>query len=238
MDPNCPWSDLAPSTLQWCEAQLCAWIREPANTYSNLAYIALGIYMLYDSRCSKLAYLKLLGYFNILLGFMSGFYHASGSLIGEMFDFSAMFLFSAYFIVAALARLYSWHNTKVILTALLLAVITIGALFSYPPLGPYMFAAQIVTAAFLEHQIWMKPGVKHASFRNFVIAFSVLLIAFFIWNLDRSRIVCFADVHWINGHAVWHLLTATSTFFVYKFYTQFKDIAAYDFSKRRKPETV
>ncbi len=228
----CPWTSLAPSTLQWCEQQLCAWVREPSNTFSNLAYIFFGIYMLYDSRDSKEVHLKLLGYFSILLGFMSGFYHASGSLIGELFDFSAMFLFSSYFITAALARLNKWTNTKILTVALMLAVGTIAANVAYPLAGPYLFAFEIILSAYLEFRIWKKPGVTHAKFKNFVISFGLLQVAFIIWNLDRSRIICFPDTHWISGHAIWHVITAISGYFIYRFYSQFKHLAAYDFSQR------
>lgn len=187
--------------------------------------------MLYDSRNTKLAYLKLLGYFGILLGLMSGFYHASGSLIGELFDFSAMFLFSTYFIVAAAARLYGWKNSKVLTTGAFLAFATITTLVFIPLLGPSLFASQIALAAFLEYRIWKQPGVAHPSFKNFVIAVVLLNVAFLIWNLDKSKIICDPDLHWISGHAVWHLITAVGAFYVYKFYAQFKHLDAYDFTK-------
>lgn len=187
--------------------------------------------MLYDSRKTKLAYLKLLGYFGILLGLMSGFYHASGSLIGELFDFSAMFLFSTYFIVAAAARLYGWKNSKVLTVGAFLALATITILIIVPLIGPSLFASQIALAAYLEYRIWKQPGIAHPSFKNFVIAVVLLNVAFLIWNLDKSKIICDPDLHWISGHAVWHLITAVGAFFVYKFYAQFKHLDAYDFTR-------
>lgn len=233
MDQSCPWTSLAPSTLQWCEQQLCAWVREPSNTYSNLIYIIVGLYILYDTRKFREVYLKVLGYFSILLGFMSGFYHASGSLIGELFDFSAMFLFSSYFITAALARLYGWGNSKVLSTALILAGGTIAANVIYPLAGPYLFASQMILSFYLEFRIWKQPNIAHAKFKNFIISFLLLQLAFVIWNLDRSRIVCDPDNHWISGHAIWHILTGFGALYVYKFYSQFRHLAAYDSNERK-----
>ena len=50
MQDGCPWSELshfAPPNVKWCEAQVCGWIVEPANTWSNLAYILLGALLLW-----------------------------------------------------------------------------------------------------------------------------------------------------------------------------------------------
>ncbi|MEK6554677.1 MAG: ceramidase domain-containing protein, partial [Bdellovibrionota bacterium] len=112
MEDICPWSTLAPATLQWCERQLCSWIREPANTWSNLAYIIIGIMILIECRKANLGPQRILGFFAILLGLMSGFYHASGSLIGEIVDLSSMFLISVYIISANYAPLHLWSQKK------------------------------------------------------------------------------------------------------------------------------
>src|SRR4051812_39077167 len=53
MQDGCPWSELshlAPPNLKWCEAQVCGWIVEPANTWSNLAYGLLGAALLVARR--------------------------------------------------------------------------------------------------------------------------------------------------------------------------------------------
>ena len=44
--PQCPWyelSEIAKPNVKWCEATVCGWITEPANTWSNLAFIGMGI---------------------------------------------------------------------------------------------------------------------------------------------------------------------------------------------------
>ena len=49
--PNCPWHSsadlLGAPNIKWCEATLCGWISEPANTWSNLLYLvsALALYL-------------------------------------------------------------------------------------------------------------------------------------------------------------------------------------------------
>ena len=50
LDPQCPWyelSEIAKPNVKWCEAPVCSWITEPANTWSNLAFIFMGIFIWY-----------------------------------------------------------------------------------------------------------------------------------------------------------------------------------------------
>ena len=38
LPPGCPWSGFTPPNVDWCEEELCAWVVNPADTWSNLAY--------------------------------------------------------------------------------------------------------------------------------------------------------------------------------------------------------
>ena len=52
--------------------------------------------------------------------------------------------------------------------------------------------------------------------------FSGLLIAAFVCSmLDQANVWCYPDSHLIQGHAVWHVITAVSFYFIYLFYSQF-----------------
>ena len=46
MSDLCPWDGLPPGTVSFCEARLCAWVAEPANAWSSLAYVLMALYML------------------------------------------------------------------------------------------------------------------------------------------------------------------------------------------------
>lgn len=217
----CPWSHLEPSTLEWCERRLCAWISEPANTWSNIIFIVVGILILIECRKRNLGSIKLLGAFSILLGFMSGFYHATASLIGELVDFSSMFLISVFLISANYARVKNWSQTKTFRFAATLTFFTLLTLFLYPVTGPFLFATQVVWASALEYIEWRKSPRK-PQYKWFIWSFCILQVAFLIWNLDRLKILCDPDNHSINGHATWHILTGISIWMMSKFYSQFK----------------
>lgn len=221
MDINCPWSSMQPATLQWCERPLCEWIREPANTWSNLAYIFVGILLYYQSKKQKAPHLGLLGIFSILIGLMSGFYHASGTFLGEVLDFSTMFMMTTYTVCANLARLYGWSYQRLRAVALGGLISSIVLLVVFQNIGIELFALQMLLTFGLELKIIRaeKGKINHLPLLGFIISFS---IAYIIWRLDHYRIVCNPDFHWINGHALWHILTAVGIWFVYHFYAQFK----------------
>lgn len=217
----CPWSSLKPATLQWCERALCEWIREPANTWSNLAYIFIGVLIFYQSKKNKAPHLGLLGIFSTLIGLMSGFYHASGSFVGEVLDFSTMFMMTTYSVCANFARLYSWTYERLRAVALILITLSIALLVAFQNIGIEIFALGLGATLLLEYKIIkiQKEAINHKPLLGFIVFFAV---AYGIWILDHEKIVCYPDFHWLTGHALWHVLTAIGIWFVYQFYSQFK----------------
>ena len=90
LQPGCPWYEvslLAPPNVKWCEASQCSWITEPANTWSNLAYIiaAVIIYKLYKNNGGEV--LKRASWYAFWIGITSGIYHASYNFFTQVFDF-------------------------------------------------------------------------------------------------------------------------------------------------------
>lgn len=218
---QCPYADWAPSTHIWCEEMLCSWIREPANTYSNATYLIIGIIILIQSRKQLYPHLKLLGWYSILLGFMSGFYHATSSFFGEVLDYGSMFLISSYMVSANLSRLYKWSPRKMTLAATTLFVFSVAGLVAFRTVGAPFFGAQIVATLILE-LILIRQGGTRPLYRSLWTALGLFLGAWGIWNLDTHKIVCDPQNHFINGHAIWHITTGIAIYFIFKFYAQFE----------------
>jgi len=42
---QCPWDSWAPASVRFCEEQLCAWVTQPANTYSNVFFLVAGFFI-------------------------------------------------------------------------------------------------------------------------------------------------------------------------------------------------
>lgn len=217
---SCPYGTWEPSTLQWCEQQLCSYIREPANTWSNLGFIFVGIWMIWHCWRTPYGHLRLLGSFGIVLGLMSGFYHATSSFIGEVLDYSAMFFISTFFLAMALARKRSWNYQQVRVAAFMILIPSILLLIKFKIIGAFLFGLQIAGAVILEIDLYKQAEPK-AHYRYFFGSIGCFLFAYIVWTLDKERIVCSETTHWISGHAIWHLVNAASLVCMYKFYHQF-----------------
>ncbi len=218
---QCPYTEWVPSTHEWCEEKLCSWIREPANTYSNSAYIIVGIIILIKCREKLYPHVKVLGYFAILLGFMSGFYHATSSFFGEVLDYGSMFLISSYLLTANLSRLYKWTPIKMSITASVLFIVSIIGLVQFKTIGAPLFGCQIAVALVIE--IYMdRKGHPRPDYKSLIASCVLFLGAYGIWVLDTNKIVCDPTNHFINGHAIWHIATGIAVYFIFKFYAQFE----------------
>lgn len=66
------WDGWNQPNVNWCEAHLCEIISTPSNTWSNLAYVAAGVYMMKQAGRSK--DVQLFGPAAIATGVFSGKY--------------------------------------------------------------------------------------------------------------------------------------------------------------------
>ena len=108
--PSCPWYDITEKTgapnIKWCEETLCQWVSEPANTWSNLGYIIVGVFIIYLANKHKHnSNLKQFGPIVIFMGAMSLFYHQSNFYGSQILDFVGMFFFVGWAIGQNLIRL-------------------------------------------------------------------------------------------------------------------------------------
>ena len=100
LPPDCPWGGWTPPDLQHCEANLCGWITTPANTWSNLAYVAVGVWIWRRAAKRDLLAAGGLGPVSIAVGVTSFAFHASYTFAGQVLDYGGMFLLIGW----ALAR--------------------------------------------------------------------------------------------------------------------------------------
>ena len=111
---GCPWSGWMLPNLKWCEENLCAWVTAPANTWSNLAYIALGLLMWREARRMGSAPLRIFGPASIVVGVFSLVYHASYTFFFQFFDFIGMFVFCFVLIVLNWRRLGRLRDSQIV----------------------------------------------------------------------------------------------------------------------------
>lgn len=225
--PPCPWDQFRPAAVHFCERELCAWIEQPANTWSNLAYVIVGLVIIRLARREGHPQLAAIGLIEILLGFGSAYFHASSTHWGEVVDIGCMFLFSSYVLVINFNR---WLCTRgpglsrrvQVAIFLLISSVSILAVSLFQGwVGIVLFAAQAVGAGRLERLLYRQraPGV---SYRPLFALLGTFALAWGIWWLDILKIVCDPDNHFLQGHAAWHLLNSLCFLFLYRFYRQLR----------------
>jgi len=208
---TCPWSDFAPATIAFCEARRCAWVVEPSNAWSNLAYVICGRVVLARSR--RRTPLVLIGVAAILIGLGSFSFHGTGTRIGELLDVSAMYLLSALAIVFTMRRIWSLSSAAFITSYLGIVGLSVALMIGLHSNGIATFTAQIGIAVCAELYLYVsRPQARCASYRHQHLMIASFALAFAIWNADKLNLLCDPDNHLVTGHAIWHLLTAVAVY--------------------------
>lgn len=239
IQPGCPWykaqQTYGPPNLKWCEATQCAYINEPANTWSNLGYLLVPflIYFLYKSKFKGHASLKRFtlhwGISVFLMGLASFVYHATNNAFTQIFDFVGMFLMINIPIAINLQRIRGIDPK------------------TYPQFWSWLFAVDLLVFqcfGFLDIPIQHTVGINvliilgteiiaqmkertsaHTNFKSslryFWLSLVVMALAQFFSQLDLKRIWCEPDNLILHGHALWHVFGAVGMFTIYLHYRQF-----------------
>lgn len=225
MQPGCPWTDLYnayPPNVKWCEAHLCSWVTNPANTWSNLVYIFLA-WFIWQSAKKNNPSLKVFGPSLFIVGTSSLIYHASNNFFTQFLDFIGMYVF-----VCLMLSLNLWRMGVVNMSSFkkmywgqvaFFGVLTIlGRVVNFPIQALVLLIGIGITLT--EIKLWKKnPQTKYGYFLGAI--FSVLFAV--SWSImDVTRTFCDPHNHIIQGHAIWHLFSALGLWLAYKFYEQFK----------------
>ena len=227
MPLNCPWDGFSPAALHFCEAELCAWIEQPTNTWSNVAYILIGAWLIRKATSAGRSDLAIIGVIEILIGIGSFFFHMSSTHIGEVVDVGCMFLLVGYVLVVNMHRFLvktrgeglTFKKQLVVFGGLVTT--SVGVLIWFKgDVGVVLFAIQAVVAGHLEMRIRRTnpDGISYRPLAHLVLAFAV---AWAVWWVDILGIKCDPTNHIIQGHAVWHVINAFVFVFLYQFYRQY-----------------
>ncbi len=219
MLPDSPWRFLlffGEPNVKWCEAQFASWVTEPANTWSNLAFIFAGLVMLPFAKGERSLWLRLFGPSMLVLGVWSGLYHASFTFFFQVFDFLGMFLVLLCPLCIALERLgrpvarpvLTWLAGSLGLTALMVVM----TLLHLP--GQLLVVLMALGIVGGEFAIWRQGKPANRPF--FLAALSMLVVGETFSALDVTRNFCHPDDHLVQGHAFHHVMV--SLCFVFTFF--------------------
>lgn len=217
----CPWHEAAVAVgapnIKWCEATLCGWISEPANTWSNLAYLVLGAVIAWQNRRMPHYELRWMGPAMLLMGGFSLVYHASNNYLTQVFDFLGMYLLVFWMLVINLRRLgwFARERQKAVFVALCVAGTLLVHLMYLAELKFQLIIAAATLAIMISEV--MARRYRRVRLGNFLTGLVLLCVAQAASLADLTRVYC-EPGSWLQGHAVWHVLSAVALYFACRHY--------------------
>lgn len=207
---------------------------QPINTYSNIVYFFLGLIVFqwgfrdlkskqnsFKNSITRFPAISMLaGICLMYLGIGSAFFHASLTYTGQRVDMNGTYGITLVLIAIGLLNVFlKGKATKqvelfvtIFLVLLILAFYFIAPMVSSAVLLPVMFLIllALVLTNYFQHR-------KEKYLILGIMAFVLLFFAIKIRTLDVQKINCDPYSIW-QGHAFWHLLTASSSFLTYSFF--------------------
>jgi len=222
-------------TVEYCEFNhVNKFFHQPMNTYSNLAYFFFGVLIIqiawedYKNRGKKslnrMAQFPLLsalmGIYFIYLSFGSAFFHASLTYVGQRVDMNGTYGVSITLLSIGFYHIlhkidfsdtlkYIWAGASVLI---IMAFLKIALLISSSVLLPMMILLLTLMNVINYFQFRKERSILIA-----ILSFALIIIALKIRTLDVQKIGC-DPYSFYQGHALWHFLTALSSFCSYAFF--------------------
>ncbi|MFQ5770269.1 MAG: ceramidase domain-containing protein [bacterium] len=208
----------------FCEEIRNGPIRQPLNTWSSVIFIPIGLWVVRRSFLDKLAapqlspvrrhkrYGLIYGWSLVVMGLGSWLFHASLTYVGHFIDVTGMYFLGGFLFTYGLSRKLRQSATAFSLVYALVVFPLVFFQWFHPEASRYAFGALIFSALCVEI-------ILHKSLSNwlFVGALVSLGLGFGIWILDERKLLCWPE-SCLQGHALWHILTAISTQFSYLYY--------------------
>jgi len=224
-----------PGQLAWefCEASRPGLIKQPYNTWSNISFILSGLATgwllmrgVYERFNNGMTQNPFYGIFYaslvVLLGPGSMAMHATTTMIGGFFDMLSMYLVASFTVAYAMQRFFRLkplHFVGLFTLVLLICLWADGAPYHiiFWFFGDTTFAFFIGLTIFIET---LNTYVRHLhhELKWAIAAVGSLLTAFFIWNITRTGTSLCDPYSPFQGHAIWHILDAVSTFCLFRYY--------------------
>lgn len=221
----------------FCEAIRSDGIKQPANAWSSLAFVVVAGMVLMRRRgkpsAGRAVYPLLYAFTLLVIGFGSAYFHATLSFRGQFADVLGMYL------IATLALLYSVDRLRALPGAALVGgyvgtnAVLAMLLYWMPVVRRVVFGLLIAVVLFVEILSRRKSGPGSAT-RPLWIAAAIMGLAFVVWSLDYTRMLCRPD-SWMQGHAVWHVLGAAAAWYLFRYFSESRPPAGNGINGQLRP---
>jgi hypothetical protein len=206
--------------MHFCEGLTRGPMVQPANALSSLAFVVVGAYLFRLVRADRPVF-RLFPISAVLVGITSFLYHATWTFFFQVFDVSSMYMFSCLLLAfnAWRLELVTQRRLPLLYAALLAASVAFMATVKGKS-GETLFGFEV--AALIASELVLSRRRPGTDYRFFWRTAATFFTAFGIWILDVKEIVCDPNNHFMQGHAVWHVLTSFCFYLLYRFYRQFE----------------
>jgi hypothetical protein len=218
----------------YCEAIGEGRVAQPANAWSNAGFVLVGLAVLADVvrrdgpglMARDLFFPRLYGALGIFLGIGSFAFHGTMRAWGGALDLISMYAYIAFFISYDLARIGRWSRGGFSAAFLLLTAVPAAGLAVIPPEhGKWVFAGLVGVALLVETALsypgmrpWSPTEIDPARRPWFWAGLASFVAAFGVWIVSHTGGPWCAPHSLLQGHALWHLMTALSVWFFYRYF--------------------
>lgn len=230
------WEGMQPATCMpdacFCEPVVSGLIRQPINTWSNLAFILVGFWAVVlgvmelskapinyppkNLMSSHWIYPLTYGTTAVLVGVGSMFYHSSLIFYAQVLDILGMYLLASFMALYNLSRILKF-NKRTFFSLYLGVNLALGYISSvYPVTRRPIFIAilVIILASELHARLKVPSGMN---IKILAWAFISLGIGCSAWILDIKKAICLPD-SWLQLHSLWHIGMAGAIGFIFLYY--------------------
>jgi hypothetical protein len=222
------------SRRYFCEYVTSGFLREPANTVSNLGFVIAGLVPAWrlwletfrknDNPLTRNIFVAVLFCsLPILLAFGSAAMHATETELGGDLDLLSMYLIAGFALAYAVRNYlgWGWGGFALVFAAAVLFCEIAGLDHRVLPVidyaGDAAFAFLIVLIVVFETLNSLRPGAKRDNIWG-VYALISFLVAFAVWNFGKNDCPFCRPDSWLQPHALWHLLFALAIYFLFRLY--------------------
>lgn len=227
-----------PGLQRFCEIERAGFIKQPANTFSNFAFIIFGIVLAIQNYFGKFSknhnliqtntvYTNIFSLGLILTGAGSFAFHGNYAFWGSFMDLFGMFFLASFMLTYALMRLLKLSKLQFgIVFLVALTVSSLAKIYldnNIPVLGPLkvgeiIFGSYLLVGLIIELYFSFLKSVSLNKLFIF-LAIGITAFSFVIWNLSYGpgSLLCNPS-SLLQGHALWHILDAVAAFFLFQYY--------------------
>jgi len=208
--------------IKYCEKTLASFISEPANTWSNLLLIFVGLYFHFTKK-KKGSLFDHYGLSVALMGLFSFTYHLSNNYLTQLIDFLGMYAAIGIILFVNLKKLGFINDLKakryyylsLIIYGLFVHLFRVLNLPVQQSLGVIILFILIS-----EVTISLKSKKELSYYSSLFKGLGCLVIAVIFQLIDIHRVYCDSDNHFLQPHALWHLFNGLAFYFYYDYFSK------------------